>query len=90
MDAVKQDSTSLGKFDKWDNNNNNNNNKDDNDNDDLKYKIMMFNNGQKCWNGPNRSCMVIYISMHSISYRLLTLTTNTPNTHYYHTNITYY
>ena len=39
---MKQDSTSLGKFKRWDNN----------------YSTMVFEGGQRCWNGPERSAEI--------------------------------
>ena len=42
LKQMKQDSTSLGKFVRWENN----------------YSTMIFEGGQRCWNGPERSAEI--------------------------------
>jgi protein kinase C substrate 80K-H len=42
LKQMKQDATSLGKFKQWDNN----------------YSTMVFEGGQRCWNGPERSAEI--------------------------------
>ncbi|KAL6073170.1 Glucosidase 2 subunit beta [Balamuthia mandrillaris] len=45
---AKQGSTSLGKWSSWANT-------EGSSDDQNKYKTMIFENGDKCWGGPNRS-----------------------------------
>ena len=42
LKSIKQDSVSLGKFVRWEND----------------HSTMVFENGQRCWNGPERSAVI--------------------------------